>query len=150
MVTLQKSTASQIVYTRLFDATDRITPETGVTAPTLTLSKNGSAFAALSDGTWAEPTGGNGVYTIQLNATDTNTAGEFVVRVVKTGIQDAYVEGLVERDVDGISLLAVLKTLYAFARGRLTKSGDTYSYYEQDNTTILYNLKVEAEERTET
>jgi len=80
---LQANKASQKIPVTLVDAADGQTAETGVTAPTIQASKNGGAYGALSDGTWAEL--GNGDYTITLDATDTNTLGWLLIRVVKAG-----------------------------------------------------------------
>jgi len=54
---------------------------TAVATPTIELSKAGGAFAAPSDGTWAELS--DGWYTVTLDATDVNTLGEMGLRVVK-------------------------------------------------------------------
>ena len=83
-VHLQANKASQKVPVTLVDATDGVTAETGVVTPTIQASKNGAAYASLSDGTWAEL--GNGDYTILLNATDTNTLGWLLIRVIKSGV----------------------------------------------------------------
>lgn len=85
--------STQKVYVKLVRDDDHITVRTGVTSPTLTLSKNGGAFAALSDGTWAELVGG--IYTVQLNATDTDTVGPCVVRVVKNRCDDFFAHAYV-------------------------------------------------------
>ena len=74
---------AQYLPVSLVDATDVITLETGVSSPTIQVSKAGAAYASASDGTWAAL--GNGDYTIRLNATDTNTEGWLLVRVIKTG-----------------------------------------------------------------
>jgi hypothetical protein len=75
--------ASQKVPVVLVDETDLVTFETGIASPTIEISKVGAAYAAPSDGTWAEVSDGD--YTITLNATDTDTVGWLLVRVVKTG-----------------------------------------------------------------
>lgn len=85
---LKQSTASQKVPVRLFDSTDHVTPETGIAAPTITISKAGAALASPSDGTWTELAGG--AYTVTLNATDTATVGALIVRVVATGCDDGF------------------------------------------------------------
>lgn len=97
--------STQKVYVKLVRAIDHITSRTGVTSPTLTLSKNGGSFASLSDGTWAEL--GGGVYTIQLNATDTNTVGPFVVRVVKSGCDDFFVQAYVREATEATGPLDI-------------------------------------------
>ena len=73
--------AGQKVPITLLDETDLATLETGITSPTIQLSKNGAAWGSASDGTWAEV--GNGMYTVQLDDTDANTTGWLVVRVIK-------------------------------------------------------------------
>lgn len=78
---LRLAVASQKVPVTLVDETDLSTLETGVTSPTIQISKNGAAYASASDGTWAEI--GNGDYTIRLNETDTETLGWIIVRVIK-------------------------------------------------------------------
>ena len=80
---LALSEADQKVVVTLVDETDTTTLETGISSPTLQMSKNGAAYASLSDGTWAEL--GNGDYTIRLNRTDTNTTGWAIIRVIKAG-----------------------------------------------------------------
>ena len=75
--------ASQKVPVTLVDETDLATLETGITTPTIQASKNGAALSALSDGTWAELA--NGIYTITLNATDTNTLGWLLLRIIESG-----------------------------------------------------------------
>lgn len=67
-------------------------PATKVTSPTIVASKVGGANASLSDGTWAEV--GNGLYTITLNATDTDTLGWMLVQVSHPAVvpTSTYVE----------------------------------------------------------
>lgn len=52
---------------------------TGVTSPTITISKNGSALATPQDGTWAEV--GNGIYTVRLDDADTDTLGWLLIEI---------------------------------------------------------------------
>jgi hypothetical protein len=82
-INLSNGTSNQKVPIRLVDDTDGETLETGVSSPTIQLSKNGGSFASASDGTWAEI--GNGWYTVRLNSTDTSDAGWLLLRVVKSG-----------------------------------------------------------------
>ena len=63
---------------------------TGITAPTVTAIINNGNWAALHSGTWTEPTTANGWYTVTLDSTDTGAAGQIVVRVVKSGYDDAW------------------------------------------------------------
>ena len=80
---MAQDTSGQKIIVTLVDETDGVTLETSITSPTIQASKNGGAYASLSDGAWAEL--GNGDYTISLNATDTDTLGTLWVRVIKSG-----------------------------------------------------------------
>lgn len=165
MYPIDKDTASQKVYVRLFDSTDHVTPETGVAGPTITISKNGGAFAGPNDGTWAEL--GNGLYTVELDATDTNTAGPLAVRVVKAGCDTAiacvYVREQTEQDVlnaippniltevvtgGGATVADILTAIYSMARGKIVAAGDVYEFYDDDDATLLFTLTIAANSRT--
>ena len=104
MFPLKQNTAAQKVTVVLVDSTNFTARETGVAAPTLTISKAGGAFGALSDGTWTELAGGG--YTITLDASDTDTIGSLVIRTVKAGVYDNFRECWVrentEADVAGM------------------------------------------------
>ena len=82
-IRIAQSTASQKVPVCLVDETDLATLETGVSSPTIQLSKNFASFGSASDGTFAEV--GNGWYTVRLDATDTADTGTVIVRVIKSG-----------------------------------------------------------------
>lgn len=96
----------------LVDSTDGSTKKTGVTAPTVQISKNGGAFTAPSDGAWTEL--GNGHYTLSLNATDLNTVGtiqgyvqkadcldyDFIIEVYENIESDVY--GVIDTEVGAI------------------------------------------------
>jgi|TARA_R110000744_G_scaffold364848_1_gene473501 hypothetical protein len=82
-INISNGTSGQKIPVRLVDDTDGETLETGVSSPTIQLSKNGGSFASASDGTWAEI--GNGWYTVRLNGTDTSDVGWLLLRVVKSG-----------------------------------------------------------------
>jgi hypothetical protein len=77
---LQSSTSYPINFF-MADSTDHVSPKTGLTV-TVTLSKNGAAFAACS-GTVTEIS--NGWYSLAGNATDRNTVGELLVHAEGTG-----------------------------------------------------------------
>jgi len=205
---LLQSTAAQKVVVRLFDSNDHVTPETGVTSPTLTISKNGGTLASPSDGTWAEL--GGGAYTIQLDATDTDTVGPLVVRVVKAGCDDGFalchVRANTEKEIydrvgapagadlaadvatvdanvdsiladtgtDGVAIStatvntirdavfaktgltaggsatfeAIVKAIYAMARGKISVSGNDITVYDDDDSTALFTLTISATGRT--
>lgn len=87
MQVLKQSTASQVVYVYLTDATDGFTPEVGVSSPTVYLSKNGGEAAVPESLAWAETDGTNmpGFYEITLSAVDSNTVGPLAIDVIKTG-----------------------------------------------------------------
>ena len=82
-INIANGISGQKIPVRLVDDTDGETLETGVSSPTIQLSKNGGSFASASDGTWAEI--GNGWYTVRLNGTDTSDVGWRLLRVVKAG-----------------------------------------------------------------
>ena len=65
----------------LVDADDGRTAETGA-APTVTLSKNGGAFAAATNSVTEI---GSGFYKVTLTATETNTLGALVIVASATG-----------------------------------------------------------------
>lgn len=41
----------------------------------------------------------------------------------------------------------LIKALYAMARGKITKSGDAYTYFDDDGTTELFTLTISSSER---
>lgn len=87
----QGSTRKVPIY--LVDSSDHRTPKTGVTAPTIAITKNGADTGAPNDGTWAEVGSGNlaGWYTVQLDGDDTDTLGFLGYQVTGTGA-DVFVD----------------------------------------------------------
>lgn len=87
MFYLAKDTASQKVLAYLVDATDGYSPETGVSSPTIKISKAAGVGNSPNDGTFAEldSTDLPGWYSVQLDATDTDTLGTLVIDVFKSG-----------------------------------------------------------------
>ena len=71
----------------LVDATDGFTPETGVTSPTITLSKNGASGIGAT-GTFSEV--GNGIYSYQFTTSEIDTLGWVSINVRKTGVTRDY------------------------------------------------------------
>ena len=65
----------------MIDSTDHITGKTGLT-PSVTISKNGAAFAAPAGAVAAI---GNGWYKLTPTAVDTGTAGSFLLHATATG-----------------------------------------------------------------
>jgi len=77
---LQQSTASEPLTFLMVQSADHITGLTGA-SPTVTLSKNGAAFASPS-GAVSEIA--NGWYKVAANATDTNTLGDLLLHATAT------------------------------------------------------------------
>ena len=118
----RKTGATVKVPILMVDATDGYSEEVSVTAPTIYISKNGAAEAAPNDGAWAEIDATNmpGQYTMQLDATDTNTVGTIQGIVTKTGCRNFHftveVYDNIEQDIynqtnSGTYGLSALKTL---------------------------------------
>ena len=77
---IRKGDSTRVIL-YMSDATDNESPETGIT-PTVTLSKNGGAFAAATN---AAVEISNGFYYVTLSVTETNAAGPLIVRATGTG-----------------------------------------------------------------
>lgn len=75
--------ASKTIELWMFNSADHLTEATGKTV-TVAISKAGGAFGAPSGGATATEVG-NGLYTIGLSATDTNTLGFLAIRATATG-----------------------------------------------------------------
>ena len=80
---ITSGTTPTIVFV-LVSSTDDKTAATGK-MPTVTLSKNGGAFAAATN---AVSEVGLGFYKVTLTATETNTAGPLAVVATATGCDD--------------------------------------------------------------
>lgn len=76
---LRESTTINVKVGPFVDKTDGFTPKTALT-PTVKLSKNGGTLAARNSGT-ATAHDADGYYTVELNATDTNTLGRLRLTV---------------------------------------------------------------------
>lgn len=89
MLILKQSTAIDIRMGPFVDATDGVTPETGITLGAAdqaeVLKANGAATAAMS-GTFAAVTGADGWYDYTASTTDTNTVGEVVFVVQDSSV----------------------------------------------------------------
>lgn len=80
-ILMKQSTAKTIRLGPFVDATDGVTPETGLAAAMVVyVSKNNGAFAARNSAT-AITYDRDGFYAVELDATDTNTLGELQVEV---------------------------------------------------------------------
>jgi hypothetical protein len=116
----QSSTAHPLLFL-LIASTDHLTGKTGAT-PTVTLSKDGAAFAS--------PLGAvtelaNGWYAVAGNATDTNTAGQLLLHATATGADPTdEVYRVVAYDPDNATSLG-LADLDATISSRLATAGYT-------------------------
>jgi hypothetical protein len=81
MKAFQQSSASYHWFFYMVDSTDHVSAKTGL-SPTVTLSKNGAAFASPA-GAVSEV--GNGWYKLAANATDRNTLGQLLLHATATG-----------------------------------------------------------------
>jgi hypothetical protein len=110
---LRQSTTVTVQAGPFVDKADGVTEKTAL-SPALELSKAGAAFAARNSGT-AVTHDQNGWYRVELNATDTNTAGPLVVKsddaaahlavwhefmVVPAAVYDSLVAGTDKLQVD--------------------------------------------------
>lgn len=86
MVFLKQSTAVDIGLGPFVDATDGVTPETGLTISQadVRLKKNGGSWAQKNQASAATHEE-NGWYEVSLNTTDTDTLGTLLVAVYETG-----------------------------------------------------------------
>lgn len=112
MFFLQKSKDTQLVPVTLLDSSGVLV--TGVTSPTIQISKNGASYASASDGTFAEI--GNGDYTVQLDQTDTDTLGFLILRVVKSGTT-AETKVYCEVSYDAAERVSMAERIRVFRRG---------------------------------
>jgi hypothetical protein len=96
---LAQSTARNLMVF-LTSAADHVTGLTGATL-TLTLSKNGAAFASISP-TVTER--GNGWYSIALTAANTDTLGDFVLRATAAGADPIDLREQVYASLPGASV----------------------------------------------
>lgn len=92
----QGNTTRHLVFT-MIDSSDHISGKTGV-APTVTISKNGAAYASPSG---AVTEIGNGDYKLAANATDANTIGMLRLRATGSGCDPTNVSfDVVVKDPD--------------------------------------------------
>lgn len=129
---LEKGSTPTIVFV-MVDATDDETEETGL-SPAVTISKNGGAFAAVTN---AVSHIGNGFYKVTLTATETNTDGPLAVRASASGadvFRDVY---YVETTSTAAVSVTITATQYrqiadhvlrrTLANARASSDGDTVS-----------------------
>lgn len=87
MSLLYKAVASQVVMLKLYLSSDHVTAATGKTVA-ITISKNGGAFANPNAGATNATEVSNGWYKVTLDATDSATEGDLVVRGTATACDD--------------------------------------------------------------
>lgn len=160
---LQSSTLYPIMFL-LVDSTDHVTGKTGLT-PTVTISKNGAAFASPAG---AVTELGSGWYALAGNATDRATLGDLIIHATGTGadpVDDRYVivafnpflatlgSGVVAASVTGAvgSVTAAVNVgtiegadatdaITAAAEAALTSTDTTVGTIAADVTTLLGRL----------
>jgi hypothetical protein len=99
MIFLKQSTATTVVVGPMVDSTDA-SPETGLTliqSEILVWKEGGTSFNAKNSATAATHRG-YGMYTVPLDATDTNTLGQLHVAVYEAGVLVAQREYMVIKD----------------------------------------------------
>jgi len=101
-VKLSESTAARRrIPVYLVDVTDRITPETGILAPTIEISKNGGGQGA-GAGNWGEV--GDGLYYYEFTTGEIDTlGGGHTIRIVKAGVTAEFVDSIVVTAYDPYS-----------------------------------------------
>lgn len=152
----------------LTDATDNETAETGLTSITCEISKNGGAFAAVTNSITEVS---DGWYKVTLTTTETNTEGPLILRAIKSGTSNEF-RWIAQVKADTVELATaqfnkiadyVMRRPMDSARassdgdtvekqsllGALSKmvnktalSGSTLTVYEEDNTTSFYTQTV--------
>lgn len=126
------------------DATDGVTPETGLAGTmTVYLSKEGAAFAARNSAT-APVHDRDGYYSVEVNATDTNTAGDLLVQVSASATHapvfkhcEVLPANVHDSLVIGTDWLPVTSLLADF-----TISGATLTVRKQDGTTTQFTKTI--------
>lgn len=96
MIYLKQSTSKTLRFGPFLDDSDGKTAETALTISQadIRLSKNGGAFAQSNDGSGATHDE-NGWYSLQLNATDTNTLGPLSVAIAESGALPVWREFMI-------------------------------------------------------
>jgi hypothetical protein len=97
MLFLKQSTAATVKIGPFLDASDGITPETGLTIAQadVLLSKSDGAIAQKNDATSCTADGTTGMYGCPLDTTDTGTLGRLQLVVQKSGALPYYQEFMV-------------------------------------------------------
>ena len=113
-ITVQQGSTARKILFLLVQSTDHVTALTGAT-PTVTLSKNGAAFAAPA-GTVTELA--NGWYVLAPTSADTGAVGSLIVHATATSGDPAdVVENVVAYNPDDASLLGLTGVATATTQG---------------------------------
>ncbi len=85
-----KKDSTPVIYVVLVDETDGFTPETGMTSPTVYYVKQGGSASNLASPVWVELDAVNmkGLYSLALTSAMTDTPGNLIVYITKTGCRD--------------------------------------------------------------
>lgn len=138
---LKQSTAVDIALGPFLDATDGVTPETGLTISQadVRLKKNAGAWAQKNDATSAAHEE-NGWYECELDATDTNTLGILIVAVNESGALPVWREFMVVPANVYDSLVSNVEFLEVagFAQ-EFDATVSPAEFYERDGTTVQFS-----------
>lgn len=142
---LKANTSVTLRVGPFLDETDAITPQTGLSllATDVHLSKNGGAFAAKNDAN-APAHDEDGWYSIQLDATDTNTEGTLVAKIAVSGSLQVYrFFNIVSEEVyDALngSFASVLATFATVDTGEASAiSGSVAELSQGSGSTVIVN-----------
>lgn len=103
MIQIKQNSASLALVFRMVQSDDHITPKTGA-SPTVTLSKNGGAFAAAA-GSVTEVA--NGLYHVAPNAVDSNTLGILALHATAADADPAAMAYAVVANIESDSIAAI-------------------------------------------
>ena len=85
---------------------------------------------------------------LSTNVYDSLIAGTDTLDAVMTSATSAAVADILGTSVDTKTLEEIFEILLAMASGKITRNGKFFTYYKQDNTTSLFTLDGESNERT--
>lgn len=138
---IKQSSANLALVFFMVDSTDHVTGKTGLT-PTVTLSKNGGAFASPA-GAVSEIAGG--FYKVAPHATDSNTLGILALTATATGADRAAMafEIVANLESDSITAIAALNNLSAAqVRAVLPEIGNLDAAVSSRNATAPDNAGI--------
>lgn len=142
---------SYVVMLKVFLSSDHISPATGKTVA-IVISKNGGAFGNPNAGATNATEVSAGWYKVTLDATDTNTLGDLVVRGTE-GTSDPSeqviqivpnaADALLDRDMaagadNSADDVRTVRSALRPLRNKFAVSGGTYTSYKEDDTTVNF------------